>query len=100
MKTKTAMTGNKTEKNIHRLVALPKSEKGRPEPGIKKIRKTRNINIRICEEDLEMLRYRSAREGIPYQTLISSVLHKYVNDTLVDEEDIRKTMKLLGRRDR
>jgi hypothetical protein len=100
MKTKTAMTGTKTEKNIHRLVALPKSGKGRPESCIKKIRKTRNINIRICEEDLEMLRHRSAREGIPYQTLISSVLHKYVNDTLVDEEDIRKTMKLLGRRDR
>ena len=42
------------------------------------IKKNRKINIRISENDLNALQRRAAREGIPYQTLIGSVLHKYV----------------------
>ena len=39
-------------------------------------RKDRRINIRISEKDLIALQKRAIREGIPYQTLVSSVLHK------------------------
>jgi predicted DNA binding CopG/RHH family protein len=45
-------------------------------------RKDRRINIRISEKDLLDLQKRALREGIPYQTLISSVLHKYVSGVL------------------
>jgi predicted DNA binding CopG/RHH family protein len=38
--------------------------------------KTRNINIRISERDLRKLKVKAAAEGIPYQTLAASVLHK------------------------
>lgn len=38
--------------------------------------KTRSINIRISERDLLKLKALAAHEGIPYQTLISSTLHK------------------------
>ncbi len=38
--------------------------------------KTRSINIRISERDLLRLKAHAAREGLPYQTLISSILHK------------------------
>ena len=41
------------------------------------LKKNRKINIRISENDLTALQRRAAREGIPYQTLIGSVLHKY-----------------------
>lgn len=41
-------------------------------------RKDKRVNIRISEQDLFALQKRAIREGIPYQTLISSVLHKYV----------------------
>ena len=41
-------------------------------------RKDRRINIRISARDLEALQKRALVEGVPYQTLISSVLHKYV----------------------
>jgi predicted DNA binding CopG/RHH family protein len=41
------------------------------------MRKKRNINIRISEQDLEAIKLRAAREGLPYQTLIGSILHKY-----------------------
>ena len=42
------------------------------------------INIRLTSEDLVALRTRALQEGIPYQTLISSVLHKYVSGRLLD----------------
>ncbi len=75
----------------------PASEKKhkRIESILEKSRKTKNINIRISEYDLEKLREKSDKEGIPYQTLISSILHKYVSDQLVEEKDILKSLKLL-----
>ncbi len=47
-------------------------------------RKDQRINIRISEKDLLDLQKRAMREGIPYQTLISSVLHKYVTGVLTE----------------
>jgi len=41
--------------------------------------KTKNINIRVSAKTLFQLRSRAVAEGIPYQTLASSVLHKFVN---------------------
>lgn len=43
------------------------------------LNKTKNINIRVALKDLQKLRSKAAEEGIPYQTLASSVLHKYVS---------------------
>ena len=48
-------------------------------------RKDKRINIRISEKDLLALQKRAIREGIPYQTLVSSVLHKYVMGALIEE---------------
>lgn len=42
------------------------------------LRKNCRINIRLSQNDLEALQTRAVQEGIPYQTLVSSVLHKYV----------------------
>ncbi len=46
------------------------------------MRKNRKINIRISENDLSALQRRAARDGIPYQTLIRSVLHKFASGFL------------------
>jgi predicted DNA binding CopG/RHH family protein len=46
--------------------------------------KDQRINIRLTSEDLGALRARALQEGIPYQTLISGVLHKYVSGRLLD----------------
>jgi predicted DNA binding CopG/RHH family protein len=46
------------------------------------MRKNRKINIRISENDLSALKRRAARDGIPYQTLIGSVLHKFASGFL------------------
>jgi predicted DNA binding CopG/RHH family protein len=45
-------------------------------------KKDRRVNIRISTKDLQGLQKRALEEGIPYQTLISSVLHKYLAGTL------------------
>ncbi len=46
------------------------------------LRKNRRINIRLPQQDLEALQTRALEEGIPYQTLVASVLHKYATGRL------------------
>ena len=49
------------------------------------LRKDKRINIRISEKDLLDLQKRAVRQGIPYQTLISSVLHKYISGSMTEK---------------
>lgn len=46
------------------------------------LRKDRRVNIRISERDLRELKRYAIHEGLPYQTLIASILHKFVNGVL------------------
>jgi predicted DNA binding CopG/RHH family protein len=43
------------------------------------LRKDARVNIRLSTADLQMLKRRAAEEGLPYQSLIASVPHKYVS---------------------
>jgi predicted DNA binding CopG/RHH family protein len=45
-------------------------------------RKDRRLNIRLSSKDLEAIQKRALAEGLPYQTLIASLLHKYVSGRL------------------
>ncbi len=45
-------------------------------------RKDKRVNIRISEKDLTKIQKRALQEGLPYQTLISSILHKFVTGQL------------------
>lgn len=47
-------------------------------------RKDRRVNIRISNRDILALQEIAQEEGIPYQTLMSSILHKYVTGRLID----------------
>jgi predicted DNA binding CopG/RHH family protein len=49
------------------------------------MRKDARINIRLSSADLEMLKQRAVEEGLPYQSLIASVLHKYVSGSALDK---------------
>jgi len=42
------------------------------------LKKDKRINIRISSKDLESLQLLAVEDGLPYQTLISSILHRYV----------------------
>jgi predicted DNA binding CopG/RHH family protein len=56
-----------------------KARKEAVEAAQRYMRKDARINIRLSTADLEMLKRRAAEEGLPYQSLIASVLHKYVS---------------------
>jgi predicted DNA binding CopG/RHH family protein len=49
------------------------------------ISKDKRITLRLSSADLEGIQTKALEEGIPYQTLISSVIHKYVTGRLVDK---------------
>jgi len=46
--------------------------------------KDKRVNIRISSRDLEDIQAKAAEEGIPYQTLMASVLHKFVTGRLIE----------------
>ena len=47
--------------------------------------KDQRMNIRISKKDLDALKIRAIEEGMPYQTLVSSILHKYLSGKLVEK---------------
>lgn len=51
------------------------------------LRKDKRLNIRISERDLNELRKEAVSEGLPYQTFVSSIIHKYVNGKLVEAKN-------------
>ncbi len=66
-----------------RRASSPSGEAGRLESAAREtLRKDRRINIRLPNHDLAEIKRLAAREGIPYQTLISSILHKYATGVL------------------
>lgn len=48
--------------------------------------KDKRINIRMSSKDIDLLQTLAFREGIPYQTLLSSIIHKYVSGYLVEKK--------------
>ena len=46
------------------------------------MKRDKRINIRISSRDLTAIQKRAMEEGMPYQTLIASILHKYASGTL------------------
>jgi predicted DNA binding CopG/RHH family protein len=49
-------------------------------------KKSERMNIRMSPKDLEDLKVRALQEGMPYQTLVSSVIRKYLSGRLVEKE--------------
>ena len=52
--------------------------------------KDRRVNIRLSSGDLSDIQTRALEEGVPYQTLIASVLHKYVTGRLAETRENAK----------
>ena len=49
------------------------------------VRKNKRVNIRMTEKDLIHIKKKAMDEGLPYQTLISSILHKYINGRFAEK---------------
>jgi predicted DNA binding CopG/RHH family protein len=54
------------------------------------LRKDRRVNIRISSRDLEALQTKAVEDGIPYQTLMGSILHRFIAGRLIAAVDIRR----------
>lgn len=54
------------------------------------------VNIRMTPETLELIQKMAAKEGIGYQTLMGSVLHKYAHGLFIGIEDVKKVVTSLN----
>ena len=62
-------------------------------------KKDKRINVRISNRDLVAVQSRASEEGIPYQTLVSSIIHKYISGSLQDvtvNKQMQPTRKTRG----
>lgn len=83
------------EKEYDKYVELSPKRVAELEGLIDKANRKRAITLRVKENDLEHIKYEADKDGIPYQTLISSVIHKYITSQLIDERAIRKVVSIL-----
>ena len=74
---------------------VPASEetKRKVERIIERSRKNEAISLRMSSYDLERIKERAAEQGMPYQTLINVLVHKYVTDQVLDKEEVLKTIQ-------
>lgn len=79
------------EDNLHKSKALNKKEKnheilklkGAAQAQLRKRIKEKRISIRVFASDLQRLKAIAEEEGLPYQTLVTSILHKFSTGRLV-----------------
>ena len=79
------------------LMASIERDEWRPSPDLKKekknaeeaarntLKKDKRINLRLSQKDYHQIQVRAIEEGVPYQTLISSIVHKYLNGALISK---------------
>jgi predicted DNA binding CopG/RHH family protein len=48
--------------------------------------KDQRVNIRITKNDLDNIKIKAMEEGLPYQTLVASIIHKYANGKLMERQ--------------
>ena len=83
------------EDDIEKLRPVSKEKKARIEKIIERAKKNKAISLRISNYDLEKIKEKANKEGVPYQTLINMVLHKYVTHRLIEKEEIIKMINIL-----
>lgn len=57
-----------------------KAKQAYQEAAVNTLSKAKNINIRLSQKDLLKLKAKAIEDGLPYQTLVSSILHRFVNN--------------------
>jgi predicted DNA binding CopG/RHH family protein len=85
------------EKNAEQFVKESKKTQQRVTRIFSKANKKNTIALCLNNQTLESIKRKAQEEGLPYQTFISSILYKYVNDRLMDEKHILKSLRLLNR---
>lgn len=82
------------ENSLEEYRPVSKETRNHIERIIQGSRKSRPISIRINENDLARLKEKADHNGLPYQTMINVVIHKYVTDGFLDKDEINKYLQL------
>ena len=93
---------DKDEKNIEKSISQYRKASSKKVAAVEKIihkaNEKKNISLRVNSHDLEQLKLKAEKEGLPYQTLLSSIIHKFVTDQLVDQRSILKSLQMLNQK--
>ena len=82
----------KIEEHAEELRNVNRENRERVESILSRARKNQAISLRVAGLDLEMIKKRAETEGLPYQTLINLILHKYVTGQFYEKEELRKLL--------
>ena len=83
------------ENEIENLKPVSGNKKKRIDHILTQAKKNKSISLRVSNFDLQRLKEKANEEGVPYQTLINSILHKYITNQLYEKDQVLKTFKLL-----
>ena len=84
------------EKDIDKLRPVSVEKRKRIEKIISQAKKNKSISLRISNYDLDKIKEKAYNEGMPYQTLINSILHKYITNQLLEKDQIIKSVKFIS----
>ena len=78
------------------LVSASQRTRAKFDAILDKARKSHSISLRFNQYDLEKVKEKAKESGLPYQTLITMVVHKYITDQFWDKHEALKTLQLLS----
>jgi predicted DNA binding CopG/RHH family protein len=84
------------ENELDQLIPVIGTKRKKIDNILAQAKKNKSISLRISNFDLEKLKEKADNEGVPYQTLINSILHKYITNQLFEKDQILKSFKLLA----
>jgi predicted DNA binding CopG/RHH family protein len=87
MKIKLDKYEREIEKNILKYKPTSGPERARIDRMFERARKKKVITIRVNDNDITTIKVIALKQGLPYQTLISSVLHKYADNQLQEKDE-------------
>ena len=84
------------EKDFDNLSPVSAKKKEKINNIISQAKKSKSISLRISSYDLKRIKEKANNDGIPYQTLINTILHKFITNQLYEKNDILKSIKLIN----
>jgi len=95
MKHKLDADEQRLEEDMAQFQPINAAKKKLIEDIVAKAAEKRTVSLRLKGNDVERLKRRAEAEGLPCQTLLASIVHKFLYDQLVDRRSILKSMELL-----
>ena len=80
------------EDSTEKLRPASDETRARVERVIERSKKSEAISLRISGYDLDRIKKTAERQGMPYQTLINVILHKYITNQFYNKDKVLKTL--------